>query len=164
MTGNSAGGSRVPHVCPVTAGEDAALFQLFASVRAEELMMDGWDAALRDLVLRQQFDAQRRGHRAQHPSAIHYLILLDDRPVGWTVLDRSAPMWHVVDIAIASDFRRRGIARHILQSFQHEAAAAGCGVKLSVLHSNAGARALYDGLGFRPIGETDIHCYMEWRV
>jgi len=37
--------------------DEAALFALFAAIRSEELAMAGWDAALRDLVLRQQFDA-----------------------------------------------------------------------------------------------------------
>jgi ribosomal protein S18 acetylase RimI-like enzyme len=148
----------------VTPDDAATVFSMFAGIRAEELAMDGWDATLRNLVLQQQFDAQQRGHRAQHPSAREYLILLDDRPIGWAVMDRSAPTWHCVDIAIASEFRRRKIATHILRRFQQEAAAAHRAIGLVVLHSNAAARALYDGLGFRPSGGTDTHCYMEWRA
>lgn len=148
----------------VRPDEDATLFSLFAGVRAEELAMDGWDGALRHLVLKQQFDAQRRGHRAQHPAGVDYLILLTDRPIGWTVIDRTGPTWHCVDIAIASEFRRRGIATHVLRNLQLEAAAAGCAIGLMVLHSNAPARALYDGLGFRPSGGTETHSYMEWRA
>lgn len=81
--------------------DETALFALFAAIRSEELAMAGWDAALRDLVLRQQFDAQRRGHRAQYPAASEQLILFADRPIGWMVFDRSGPTWHCVDIAIA---------------------------------------------------------------
>lgn len=146
-----------------TADDEAALFALFMAIRGEELAMDGWDDALRNMVLRQQFDAQQRGHRAQHPSAISYLIVLEDRPVGSAVLNRSGATWHCVDIAIASEFRRRGIATHILRGFQHDAAAATRPIGLMVLHSNAAARALYDRLGFRPSGGTETHCYMEWR-
>jgi ribosomal protein S18 acetylase RimI-like enzyme len=149
---------------PATPDDDAALFALFSAVRAEELAMDGWDDALRNTVLRQQFDAQRLGHRAQHPNATSYLILLADRPIGSVVLDRSGTTWHCVDIAIASEFRRRGIAAHILRGVQQDAAAAECAIGLMVLHSNAAARALYDVLGFRPSGRTETHCFMEWHA
>ena len=149
---------------PLRADDEPALFALFSAVRAEELAMDTWDPALREVVLRQQLDAQRRGHRAQHPTANEYLIVVGEQPVGWTVLDRSGPLWHCVDIAIGLEFRRRRIASEILRRFQHEADAAHCGIGLMVLHSNAAARALYDGLGFRPSGGTDTHCYMEWRA
>jgi ribosomal protein S18 acetylase RimI-like enzyme len=148
---------------PVGNDDEAVLFALFSEVRAEELAMAGWDAALRDLVLRQQFAAQRRGHRAQYPAASELLILLDGRPAGWTVLDRSGPMWHCVDIAIGREFRRRKIATHVIRAWQDEAAAAGCGIVLSVLRTNHAARALYDGLGFRPAGQTETHWEMEWR-
>lgn len=149
---------------PLRADDEPALFALFSAVRAEELAMDTWDPALREVVLRQQFDAQRRGHRAQHPTATEYLILAGEQPVGWTVLDRSGPTWRCVDIAIGIEFRRRRIASEILRRFQHEAAAAHYGIGLMVLRSNVAARALYDGLGFRQSGGTDTHCYMEWRA
>lgn len=146
------------------AGDEAALFALFAPIRAAELAMDAWEPALRDRVLRQQFDAQRRGHRAQHPGANEQLIIVDDRAAGWIAIDRSGPAWHLVDIAIAPEFRRRKIAFRILRSLQDEAAAAGRAIGLMVLRSNSSARTLYDGLGFRTIGGTETHWIMEWRA
>lgn len=143
--------------------DESALFALYSVVRAEELMMDGWDAPLRDLVLRQQFDAQRRGNRTQHPACREHLILVGDRPVGWVVFDRTAPTWRCVDIAIAGEHRRQGIARGVLRAFLDEAAARQCAVSLMVLRSNAAARALYDDLGFRITGGTETHWLMEWR-
>ena len=148
----------------VSPDDERALFALYADVRAEELMMGGWDASLRDLVLQQQFDAQRRGNRAQYPASREHLIFVGDRPVGWAVLDRTGPTWHCADIAIAAEHRRRGIARHVLRAFQNEAAAAQCGVSLMVLRTNAAAHALYDDLGFRITGGTETHWLMEWRA
>lgn len=143
--------------------DESAWFALYSAVRAEELLMDGWDAALRDLVLRQQFDAQRRGNRTRYPASREHLILVGDRPVGWVVLDRTVPTWRCVDIAIAAEHRRQGIARGVLRAFQDEAGAAHCAVSLMVLRSNASARALYDDLGFRITGGTETHWLMEWR-
>jgi ribosomal protein S18 acetylase RimI-like enzyme len=148
----------------VQADDEAALFALFSGVRAEELAMADWDAPLRNRVLRQQFDAQRCGYRAQHPAAREQLILLDGRPVGWAVLDRSGPAWHCVDIAVAGEHRRQHIATQVLRAWQQDAAAAHRGIALSVLRTNAAARALYDGLDFLVVGETDTHWLMEWHA
>jgi len=142
--------------------DEATLFALFAALRSEELAMAGWDAPLRDVVLRQQFDAQRRGYRAQHPAAVTSLIMLEDCPVGWTILDRSGSPWHCLDIALVSRARRRGIATHVIRGWQDEAARAQCGIALSVLRTNAAACALYDALGFRVSGESETHWEMQW--
>jgi ribosomal protein S18 acetylase RimI-like enzyme len=143
--------------------DEAALFALYAAVRARELVMEDWTAALRDTILRQQFDAQRRGYRAQHPDAREMLILVDGRPGGWAVLDRSGAPWRLLDVAIGVERRREGIATRVLQTWQSEAAAEGRGIGLSVLRTNGAARALYDRLGFQVEGESETHWRMEWR-
>jgi hypothetical protein len=74
---------------PVGPWDEGARYALFFDVRAEELGIGAWEPPLRDLVLRQQFDAQRSGHRAEQPAAGEFLILVDDTPAGWTVLDRT---------------------------------------------------------------------------
>ena len=146
----------------LTPSTDATLYALFAEVRAEELAMDGWEPALRDLVLRQQFDARRRGYRAQYPQAREYEILAGSVPAGWGVIDRVAPVWCLVDIAVTRQWRRRGIAATIVRRWQDEAATARCGMRLSVLIANAPARALYERLGFRAIDQSETHVQMEW--
>ena len=147
---------------PAAPDSEATLFALFAAVRSEELAMAGWDAPLRDMVLRQQFDAQRRGYRAQYPAAATSLIMLQDDPVGWTILDRSGSPWHCLDIAVVSGARRRGIATQVIRTWQDEATRAHCRIALSVLRTNAAACALYAALGFRVSGETETHWHMLW--
>lgn len=147
----------------VQPADEAALFVLFARVRAEELAIDGWDAVLRDNVLRQQFHARRRGYDAAHPRASEMLILVDDRAAGWAVLDRGGEPWHLVDIGVDRAWRRMGVATRALRGWQIEAAAAGCRMALSLLRTNAPARVLYDRLGFRVAGESATHWRMEWR-
>jgi ribosomal protein S18 acetylase RimI-like enzyme len=143
--------------------DEATLYGLFAGVRAAELAMDGWEPALRDLVLRQQYDARRRGYRARYPHAREYAIVAGGTAAGYGVIDRSAPFWRLVDIAVAHDWRRRGIAAGVVRRWQDEAAAARCGMRLSVMHGNTAARALYDRLGFRVTGEDGTHVEMEWQ-
>ena len=148
---------------PIHAGEEPVFFRLFAAVRSEELGMQAWDATLRDQMLRLQFSAQRRGYRDQYPALVERFILRDGLPVGWIVTDRSGAAVRCVDIAIVSDERRKGVASSVLRELQEEAAATGRPVAMSAVRTNAPALALYDRLGFQPVGETDVHIFLEWR-
>jgi hypothetical protein len=49
--------------------DEVVLFQLFTTVRSEELRMDHWDPDLRTQMLRLQFDAQRCGTESSGPTS-----------------------------------------------------------------------------------------------
>lgn len=147
----------------VRPDDEAAFFQLFAAVRAEELRMEGWDPEVRNQTLRLQFEAQRRGYRQQYPSAQVRLILRAGAPVGWVTVDRSQASVHCVDIAVIAAERSKGVGTQVIRALQEEAAEAGRSVVLRVLRTNARALGLYVKLGFRGVGDTDLHTLMEWR-
>lgn len=147
----------------VGPGDDAALFRLFAAVRADDLGMHTWEPALRDQMLRLQFEAQRRGYLQQFPGADARLILRNSSPVGWVIVDSRGGALRCVDIAILSSERCQGIGTRVLRALQEEAAAADRPVTLSVMHLNIRALELYLRLGFRVVAETDLHTLMEWR-
>ena len=139
-------------------------FALFSAVRVEELAMQAWEPALRDGILRLQFEAQRRGYHDQYPQRTEMLILLDDRPVGWAVVDRGGDCLRCLDIAIDPAYRRRGFGSRVFRAWQEEAAAEQRPIALSVLCSNAAARALYERLGFVVTRKGETHMEMEWRA
>jgi ribosomal protein S18 acetylase RimI-like enzyme len=147
---------------PGTADPDVR-FALYADVRTEELGFELLDPALRTPLLKMQFEAQRRGFRAQFPAAEERLILSDGVPAGWVVVDRSGPGVHCVDIAIGTAARGQGLGTRVLRALQAEAAAGGRPLFLSVRHSNLRAQALYRRLGFRVVDENDTHAQLEWR-
>ena len=77
----------------------------------------------------------------------------DDRLVGYLVLSRYVDAWHVMNVAVHPDHRRRGIASALLHRlFTETAAEAKRGYTLEVRVSNVGAIALYEGFGFRTKG------------
>jgi ribosomal protein S18 acetylase RimI-like enzyme len=143
--------------------EEAALFQLYTAVRAEELGMQDWDPELRNQMLRLQFEAQRRGYREQFPAADERLIVRDGSPVGWIIVDRSGTELRAIDMALLLAERNRGVGTRVIRGLQQEAAAGNRPMVLSVLTLNVRALGLYVRLGFRVIGETDTHAIMEWR-
>jgi ribosomal-protein-alanine N-acetyltransferase len=73
--------------------------------------------------------------------------------VGYAIVSRHVDVWHVMNIAVAPTYRRRGVARALLERlFEVTAADARRGYTLEVRVSNAGAIRLYERLGFEPRG------------
>jgi len=73
--------------------------------------------------------------------------------VGYLVLSRYVDAWHVMNVAVAPEWRRRGVAtallRRLLDDTRHDAQR---GYTLEVRVSNVGAIALYERFGFKPKG------------
>ena len=73
--------------------------------------------------------------------------------VGYAFVSRYVDAWHVMNIAVADEFRRRGIARGLMERlFELTARDARRGYTLEVRVSNDGAIRLYERLGFRSSG------------
>ncbi len=77
----------------------------------------------------------------------------DERLVGYLIISRYVDAWHVMNVAVAEPYRRRGIATQMLEElFRVTADDERRGYTLEVRVSNASAIALYESLGFAPTG------------
>jgi [ribosomal protein S18]-alanine N-acetyltransferase len=75
------------------------------------------------------------------------------RLAGYLIVSRYVDAWHVMNLAVDGPYRRRGIARRLLDGlFDATAADAMRGYTLEVRISNQGAIALYEEAGFRISG------------
>jgi ribosomal-protein-alanine N-acetyltransferase len=75
------------------------------------------------------------------------------RLVGYLVLSRYVDAWHVMNVAVAPESRRRGIASALLRRLLDQTKDDGQrGYTLEVRVSNLGAISLYQRFGFRPKG------------
>jgi [ribosomal protein S18]-alanine N-acetyltransferase len=73
--------------------------------------------------------------------------------VGYLVISRYVDAWHVMNVAVVPEHRRRGIATMLLERlFEVTAGRGRRGYTLEVRVSNAEAIALYGRLGFKPRG------------
>ena len=76
-----------------------------------------------------------------------------NRLVGYLIVSRYVDAWHVMNVAVAPEHRRRGIAARLLgELFERTGTDERRGYTLEVRVSNADAIALYEKLGFRSHG------------
>ncbi|MGH3104988.1 MAG: ribosomal protein S18-alanine N-acetyltransferase [Gaiellaceae bacterium] len=72
--------------------------------------------------------------------------------VGYLIISRYVDAWHVMNVAVAPEHRRRGIAGTLLDRLFGLTAGEGRGYTLEVRVSNTGAIELYERSGFKPRG------------
>jgi ribosomal-protein-alanine N-acetyltransferase len=98
---------------------------------------------------RSMFDAELR-----KPSSLALGAFTErDRLVGYAFVSRYVDAWHVMNVAVADTYRRRGIAVALLERlFDVTATDPRRGYTLEVRVSNTGAIALYEKLGFEARG------------
>ena len=73
--------------------------------------------------------------------------------VGYLIISRYVDAWHIMNIAVEPQHRRRGVATLLLQHlFELTSENGRRGYTLEVRVSNADAIRLYERLGFRPRG------------
>jgi ribosomal-protein-alanine N-acetyltransferase len=85
------------------------------------------------------------------PSGICLAIAGERGLAGYLVCSRYADVWHLMNIAIAPDHRRQGLATELMLRLFEEAGP-GARFTLEVRASNRTAIAMYERFGFRPAG------------
>jgi [ribosomal protein S18]-alanine N-acetyltransferase len=98
---------------------------------------------------RSMFDAELR-----KPSSLALgAFTEDDDLVGYAFVSRYVDAWHLMNVAVADAFRRRGIASALLERlFEVTGTDPRRGYTLEVRVSNVGAIRLYERLGFEARG------------
>jgi len=147
---------------PATQSDEEFMIAVYASSRADEMAMTGWNLEQQDAFLRMQFDAQRRSYLMQLPNAQYWVIRRDEIAVGRLILDRMPEEIHIVDIALLPEFRRLGIGSALMKAIMEEASEAAKAVRLHVERFNPALR-WYQRLGFGVVNSGPIYLEMVWR-
>src|SRR5271166_4142540 len=98
------------------------LLSLYCDVRSPEVNAWGWPAAQREAFLRMQYDAQRRSYQAAYPQAAHHIVCSCGVPIGRRLVAAMPEGVRLVDIALLSAYRNRGIGTRLIQQLVDESA------------------------------------------
>ena len=146
---------------PIRDEDQEFLYRVYAGTRGEEMAMAPWTAAEKEKFLRMQFAAQHAHYQEHCAGASFEIVILDGEPIGRLYLERGEDEHRIVDIALLTEWRGKGIGGRIMRDCLAEAAAAGKPVRIHVLNHNR-AMHLYNRLGFKKIGDTGVYALMEW--
>jgi GNAT superfamily N-acetyltransferase len=143
----------------VGEGDREFLVELYGSMREPELAHVPWDEATRRAFIEQQFAAQDAHYRENYPGATLDVIEVDGEPAGRLYVHRGLRDIRIMDIALAPDFRGRGIGSGLLHALIAEAGESDRMLSIHVEMNNP-ARRLYERLGFRPAGGHGVYVLM----
>lgn len=134
---------------PAGPGDEPFLIALYADGHPEFQALGLPEPALAQLVGLQR-RAQLQQYRASYPTAVDQLIAIAGQPVGRCWVWVGSQEHRLLDLAVHSRYRRRGIGRAVVSRLCRQADAAGLPLRLSVWQDNPAAQQLYLGLGFVP--------------
>ena len=137
------------------------VYRVYASTREAELSQVPWGEGEKETFLRFQFHAQRSHYDKHFPEAEFSIIEVDGEPAGRLYLDRRADEIRLVDIALLTPFRGRGLGGRLMADILAEGERKGLLVRIHVEQDNPAMR-LYRRLGFRKIEEQGVYWLMEW--
>ena len=86
------------------------------------------------------------------PSGICLAAHVEDELAGYLVCSRYDLVWHIMNVSVDPDRRRRGIATAMLHALFERVGDPEAQLTLEVRRSNAGAFSLYETLGFKSAG------------
>lgn len=145
---------------PAEAGDQDFLFELYRSTRDEEMAAWGWDAAQQQAFLSLQFRARNASYSA-YPNIEHSIVLDGVSLIGRLMISGMEDEIRLVDIALLTEVRGRGIGGKLISDLFSKAAREGKPLRLHVEKSNH-AIQLYQRLGFQVIDDTGTQYFMEW--
>jgi ribosomal-protein-alanine N-acetyltransferase len=86
------------------------------------------------------------------PAGVCLAALRDGDMLGYLICSRYDTVWHIMNVAVDPDQRRRGIATAMLADLLRRIDGRSARFTLEVRESNAGAIELYERFGFRAAG------------
>ena len=146
----------------VTEADEDLLRRVYASTRAAELSLAGWDEPTMQAFVRQQFDAQQAWYQRANPDGIRQVILVGGQAAGRLYLDERPAETRIVDIAVLPEFQGQGAGSTLLATILDHAARRGASVSLHVEGHNP-ALGWYLRRGFTVEEDQGAYLLLRWR-
>ena len=139
--------------------DEAFLQDLFFDVRHAEFAIAGLPSEQLKLLLAMQYAAQKQSYKWTFPTAKEAIIVFDGKKIGRLLITRDGQKIHLIDIAILSETRGKGIGSFVLNKLKSEASA----ISLRVFKTNFGAKKFYERHGFTIARDDGKYIEMEWK-
>lgn len=138
------------------------LHRVYAESRAEELAATDWTAAKKGEFCRDQFEAQDKYYRENYPTCQYLIVEREGIPIGRLYRDRWDEEIRIVDLALLTSERGRGIGGALMQAVIDEARQHNIKVSIHVEATNP-AQRLYKRLGFKRVEAGEVYDFLIWK-
>jgi len=145
---------------PATPDDERFLHRLYADRRSTEMALLNWSEEEARGFVDMQFRAQQHGYVAAFPDADHRIVMQGAEPVGRILVDRRPHEHLVVDVAVLSPFRPRGVGSALMRTVLATAATDRVPVRLTVSRSDPQLVSWYERLGFRVADQRELDVSM----
>ena len=145
----------------VHASDQTFLDILYRDRRADLLAIPLAPAAVQQMIAMQQM-SQAMGIRETYPNAQHWLLLWDGEALGRLVIDINDFEIRLIDIAVISTWRGKGIATQVVQALQDYAIQLDRPISLAVQCNNVDALHVYRRAGFSVRSSDTLFDQMAW--
>ena len=152
--------NKVITCCHLKPGNEAFLYEVYASTRQEELASVNWDNYQKESFLKMQFTAQHKYYQENYSQAEFLIILLNEVPIGRLYIDYRQDEIRLIDIALLPAYRNQGIGKIFLKEIITKGQQLGLPIRLHVETYNP-ALKLYERLGFQFLEERGVYYFME---
>ena len=149
---------------PVEPEDEAFLYEVYRSTRAEELAAWGWDERQQELFLKMQLRARDQSYLMYYTEISDSIILFEKSRAGRIIISRSDKEIKLVDISLLPEYRGAGLGTSLIKDLFAEADQTKRIVRLQVERTNTKARRLYERMGFTITSENQTHFQMERRA
>lgn len=145
---------------PSTPADGEFLYRLYSSTRDDEMALWGAPPDQQAAFLRMQFEAQRAHYERHFALAVNEIVMIEGKPVGRILVDRSQDEFRLVDIALLPDHRGFAIGTILVRELLDESAKAGRPVRVRAFKPSR-AVGFYERLGFRRIADEGAYWALE---
>jgi ribosomal protein S18 acetylase RimI-like enzyme len=135
---------------------------VYASTRVQELAQVNWTPEEKAAFCHSQFQAQTQHYQRHYPTGQQFIILSGETPVGRLYIAHRETEIRIMDIALLTAFRGRGIGTQLLRDLQNQASQAGKSLSIHVESFNPAMR-LYQRLGFHLAEDKGVYQFMLWQ-
>lgn len=148
---------------PERAEDAGFLYALFRSSALADLELMPIDDAVKEALVRIQFNSQTATYRSQFPRARFDIVERNGEPIGRLVVDPGEQVGCVVDFALLPNCRSRGLGTSTLQAVLEQFAALKRRVQCKVLAGNGASLRMCCRVGFVETGVVPPFLQLEWR-
>jgi ribosomal protein S18 acetylase RimI-like enzyme len=134
---------------------------LYVDSRADLQQLPLAPTALQQMISMQQM-SQAMGIRTTYPNAQYWLLLWNKEAVGRLIMDKSDKETRLIDIAVISAWRKKGIATQVIWALQDYAVQVQVPISLAVRCDNVDAQAIYRKAGFIVSSTDTLFDQMNW--